>query len=101
MRLSDDCQAVDALRRKAVVIRSLGWPGYCGTTGSDEAGCSDRRRKGTWEGVRQLNHCLDHCRNCSRCHYVSFSEGLGDCSAAHFAEIVLRQAAGKRENSIG
>ena len=80
MRLSDDCQAVDALRRKAVVIRSLGWPGYCDTTGSDEAGCSDRRRKGTWEGVRQLNHCLDHCRNCSRCHYVSFSEGLGDCS---------------------
>ena len=80
MRQSDDCQAVDALRRRAVATRSLGWPGYCGTTGSDEAGCSDRRRKGTWEGVRQLNHCLDHCRNCSRCHYVSFSASLGDCS---------------------
>ena len=80
MRQSDDCQAVDALRQKAVAIRSLGWPGYCGTTGSDEAGCSDRRRKGTWEGVRQLNHCLDHCRNCSRCHYVSFSASHGDCS---------------------
>ena len=80
MRQSDDCQAVDAMRQKAVAIRSLGWPGYCGTTGSDEAGCSDRRRKGTWEGVSQLNHCLDHCRNCSRCHYVSFSASLGDCS---------------------
>lgn len=80
MRQSHDCQAVDALRRKAVATRSLGWPGYCGTTGSDEAGCSGRRRKGTWEGVRQLNHCLDHCRNCSRCHYVSFSASFGDCS---------------------
>ena len=80
MRQSRDCKAVDALRRKAAATRSLGWPGYCGSTGSGEAGCSDRRRQGTWEGTRQLQHCLDRCKNCSRCHYVSFSAVHGDCS---------------------
>ena len=28
-------------------------------------------------------------------------EGLGDCGAAHFAEVVVPQAAGKGENSVG
>ena len=80
MRQSHDCNAVAALRRKAVAAASLGWPGYCGTTGSDEAGCSATRRKGTWEHVAQLDRCLELCRNCSHCHYVSFSANLGDCS---------------------
>ena len=80
MRQSHDCHAVAALRRKAVAAASLGWPGYCGTTGSDEAGCSATRRKGTWEHVSQVDRCLELCRNCSHCHYVSFSANLGDCS---------------------
>ena len=62
---------------------SLAWRlhGYCDTTGVDQAGChSLRAKKGTWSGVRSLRSCINNCLNCTRCNFISFSEGHRDCS---------------------
>jgi hypothetical protein len=60
-----------------------GRAGVCSGTDSGESDCA-RSRKGSWSTVRyaigDLDACVQRCKGCKRCHFVSFSPLSQDCS---------------------
>ena len=54
--------------------------GYCGVTAVGEGThCKDTDSKGSWL-AGGLFDCMAACRQCERCHYISYSELDHDCS---------------------
>jgi len=54
---------------------SLSYPGYCDKTQAGEGNC-DVSNKGSLrlKPPEGLQACLDKCRGCARCNYITFSE---------------------------
>ena len=78
------------LRRHAGALlpaRMITWarPGYCNATSTSLASCTRQKngavsmhpKEGTVTGARE---CVQYCRRCANCRFVSFSARYNDCS---------------------
>ena len=68
-------------------------PGYCAVTHGGWEGDCERGDSGSWEphhhGLRDLAACVERCRRCVRCRYVSFKP-REDCSWFHTCQLPLQ-----------
>ena len=70
--------------------RVLTLDGVVQTTEGDEGDC-DRGDKGSFRvgepALPHLKACVDACKGCTRCRYVSFSTSHEDCSWFHSCDL--------------
>lgn len=75
--------------------------GYCAVTDVGEgASCARDDSKGSWRVGGQAA-CLSACRECERCHYVSYSDADHDCSWFRACPALLRHRHGARDGARG
>ena len=66
-----------ALRRAANITR-IG-RGYCSATSEGSEGDCARGLIGTWR-IGDLPQCIERCKQCAQCNFVSFAKRHRDCS---------------------
>ena len=86
-------EAVGAQLGMPVVLNlSVPTAGFCRTTSASWEGDCDHGEQGNWPfrhhpSLNSIDACVDRCRSCARCRYVSFiprsASELGDCSWYH------------------
>ena len=70
------------------------WPGLCGVVHGPPGDCLSSPHGWFPEPTEDVHHCIQRCRNCEQCAYVSFAKSSGDCT--WFSQCELRVADANR-----
>tara|TARA_B110001452_G_scaffold8996_1_gene7827 strand:+ start:1048 stop:2049 length:1002 start_codon:yes stop_codon:yes gene_type:complete len=73
--------------QQALLRNRSAYPGYCGKTEAGRSNCETATRgsfkvrpadTGSWPAIARF--CMQRCRSCTNCHFISFSREWEDCS---------------------